>query len=80
MLPQAYTEFQPLEEVLVGRCYTMNHFDSYDVPFTPTTRRLMTHLLDETEEDYQGLINTLKKLNVKVLTAFQTIKKGLVID
>ena len=42
----------------------------------------MTHLLDETEEDYQGLINTLKQLGVVVkrpITA-QTIKKVLVID
>ena len=42
----------------------------------------MTHLLDETEEDFQVLADTLKKLNVKkfVDQGFQTIKKGLVID
>ena len=62
MLPQAYKEFQPLKEVLVGRSYDAAFLDDIDVPFTPTTRRLMTHLLDETEEDYQGLINTLKQL------------------
>ena len=25
--PQAYTEFQPLKEVLVGRCYDNNFID-----------------------------------------------------
>lgn len=66
MIPQAYTEFQPLKEVLVGRSYDTSFLDDLEVPFTPTTKRLMTHLLDETEEDYQGLINTLKKLGVSV--------------
>lgn len=66
MKPQAYTEFQPLEEVLVGRSYDNTFLDSLDVPFTKQTRNLMTHLLDETEEDYQNLVDTLKKLNVKV--------------
>ena len=51
--------------MLVGRSYDA-FLDDIDVPFTPTTRRLMTHLLDETEEDYQGLINTLKQLGVVV--------------
>ena len=77
MKPQAFTEFQPLEEVLLGRCYNMNHFDSYDIPFSPTTKRLMTHLLDETEEDFQGLKDTLKKLNVKVRRpSFSAYQKG----
>lgn len=66
MIPQAYTEFQPLEEVLVGRSYDAKWLDTLDVPFTSTTKRLMTHLLDETEEDYQGLVETLKQLNVTV--------------
>lgn len=66
MKPQAYTEFQPLEEVLVGRSYDTKFLEEIDVPFTPSTKRLMTHLLDETEEDYQGLIKTLESLNVKV--------------
>lgn len=66
MKPQAYTEFQQLEEVLVGRSYDTKFLDSIDVPFTPTTKRLMTHLLDETEEDYQELIKTLQNLGVKV--------------
>ena len=66
MKPQAYTEFQPLKEVLVGRSYDINFLDSLDIPFTQKTRNLMIHLLDETEGDYQILINTLKQLGVKV--------------
>ena len=38
MLPQAYTEFQPLKEVLVGRSYDAAFLDDIDVPFTPTTQ------------------------------------------
>ena len=64
--PQAYTEFQPLEEVLVGRCYDNNFIDSLDIPFTKQTRSLMTHLIDETEEDYQTLVKTLESLGVTV--------------
>ena len=63
---KAYTEFQELQEVLVGRCYDTKFLDSLDIPFTNKTKSLMTHLLDETEEDYQNLINTLNKLGVEV--------------
>ena len=65
-IPTAYTEFQDLEEVLVGRCYDTDFLESLDIPFTKKTKSLMSHLLDETEEDYQNLINTLNKLGVKV--------------
>ena len=37
--PQAYTEFQPLKEVLVGRCYDNNFIDSLDMPFTKQTKK-----------------------------------------
>lgn len=67
MKPQAYTEFQPLKEVLVGRSYDKQFLDSLDIPFTTSTKSLMTHLLDETEEDYQYLIKVLKDLGVKVI-------------
>ena len=67
MKPQAYTEFQPLKKVLVGTSYDMKFLESLDIPFTPTTKRLMSYLLDETEEDYQKLISTLKQLNVEVV-------------
>ena len=66
MKPQAYTEFQPLKEVLVGRSYDLEFLDSLNIPFTTKTRSLMSDLLDETEEDYQILINTLKQFGVRV--------------
>ena len=33
MKPQAYTEFQPLKEVLVGRSYDINFLDSLGNPY-----------------------------------------------
>lgn len=69
MKPQAYTEFQPLEEVLVGRSYDKEYLEKIRAPFSQETKRLMNHLLDETEEDYQILIDTLLKLDVKVVRA-----------
>jgi len=77
MKPQAYTEFQPLEDVLVGRGYNIEFFESLDIPFTPKTKRLMTYLLDETEEDIQNLANTLTTLGVTVRRpSFNAYKTG----
>lgn len=77
MNPQAYTEFQPLEEVLIGTSYDTKFLDELDVPFTPKTKRLMTHLLDETEEDYQELIGILKTFGVKIRRPdFSEYRKG----
>ena len=70
--PQAYTEFQPLKEVLVGRSIDIDFFKQTDIPFTKQTTSLMTHLLDETEEDYQKLVDTLVKLDVKVVRPDKT--------
>ena len=36
------------------------------MPFTKQTKSLMTHLIDETEEDYQTLVKTLESLGVTV--------------
>lgn len=66
MEPQAYTEFQPLKEVLVGRSYDAKFLNSLDVPFTKKTKSLMTYLLDETEEDFLNLCKTLTDLGVIV--------------
>lgn len=79
MKPQAYTEFQPLKEVLVGRSYDKEYLEKIRAPFSQETKRLMNYLLDETEEDYQILIDTLLKLDVKVVRAeknvYHTAKK-----
>jgi len=77
MKPQAYTEFQPLEDVVVGRSYNIEFFESLDIPFTQKTKRLMTYLLDETEEDFQNLTDTLESMGVNVRRpSFEDYKQG----
>jgi len=65
MKPQAYTEFQPLKQIVVGRSW-----DSKAVSNLPNisnnNKTLLTHLLDETEEDYQKLISIIKTYGAKV--------------
>ena len=64
--PHAYTEFQPLEEILVGRGYSSKILDRVADSMSPTTKRLLSYLLDETEEDYQNFISVLKTYGAKV--------------
>lgn len=63
MIINSYTEFQPLQEVVVGRAYPGHYFDY----ITDTEiRDHMVRLFDETEEDFQNLISMLKRFNVTV--------------
>jgi hypothetical protein len=65
MKPQAYTEFQPLKQVVVGRSW--NSKSVANLPYiSNNNKRLLTHLLDETEEDYQKLINVVETYGAKV--------------
>ena len=64
--PQAYTEFQPLEEIVVGRGYSTTIIDKFANSMSSVTKRLLTYLLDETEEDYQNLIKVLETYGAKV--------------
>ena len=64
--PQAYTEFQPLEEIMVGKGYSIDLLDEFTESMTTTTKRLLGYLLDETEEDYQNLINVCETYGAKV--------------
>lgn len=66
---KAYTEFQKLKKVMVGRSIssTTVEGDYFRDKLTPTTKRLLTQLLDETEEDYQNLIRILEKFDVEVI-------------
>lgn len=60
---QVYSEFQPLEEIIVGRAYPSSHFDYLqDQEF----RDKMKRILDETEEDLQELCEVLRGLGVTV--------------
>ena len=65
MKPQAYTEFQKLKQIVVGRSWESK--DIVNLPnISNNNKRLLTHLLDETEEDYQKLINVIETYGAKV--------------
>ena len=66
MKPQAYTEFQPLEEVLIGRNYDSKIVDSFDA-IPKKVKSLLKRLFDETEEDYQHLIKVCETYGAKVI-------------
>ena len=65
MKPQAYTEFQPLEEVIVGTPYDPNTFDSSD-KFSQEAKDLLKKVLTETAEDLEVLVDILKKESIIV--------------
>ena len=44
---------------------------------TPTTKRLLTHLLDETEEDFQSLIKICEDFGVEVYRPEYSVKIGI---
>ena len=66
---KAYTEFQKLKRIMIGRSYSPSITESESLRqiLTPTTKRLLTQLLDETEEDYQNLIGICKDFGAEVL-------------
>ena len=51
----AYTSWQPLEEVIVGRAYTPDYFDFIE---DTTVRDQLAHILQETNEDLDNLQRT----------------------
>jgi hypothetical protein len=55
---QSYTSWQPLEEVIVGRVYTPEHFDFIK---DENVKRQMAQLLDETNEDLDNLQRTIEQ-------------------
>lgn len=73
---KAYTEFQKLKKVMVGRALPSELVTRSIVgnKLTPTTKRLLTYLLDETEEDYQNLINICQKFGSEVVRPQYTDK------
>jgi len=67
---KAYTEFQKLKRVMIGRglpSSTVNLPIQLRRALTPTTKRLLSDLLDETEEDYQNLIKICENFGVEVV-------------
>lgn len=65
MKPQAYTEFQPLKQLVVGRSWNSKAIAA--LPYiSDNNKRLLTYLLDETEEDYQKLISIVETYGAKV--------------
>ena len=72
MKPQAYTEFQPLEEVLIGRNFDPKIVDSFDA--LPKVKSLLKRMFEETEEDFQHLIKVCETYGAKVIRPEYKIK------
>ena len=64
-LVSCYTEFQPLEEVIVGSPYDPDTFDSSE-NFNQEAKDLLKRVLTETAEDLEVLVDILKKESVIV--------------
>ena len=65
MKPQAYTEFQPLKQIVVGRSWEAKAIADLSY-ISDSNKILLTHLLDETEEDYQKLVGIIETYGAKV--------------
>ena len=59
----AYTSWQPLEEVVVGRAYTPDYFDFIE---NPQVRNQLQQILNETEEDLNNLQKTIETYGARV--------------
>lgn len=59
----AYTSWQPLEEVIVGRAYSPDYFDFID---NVQVRHQLQQILAETEEDLDNLAKTIKQYGAQV--------------
>ena len=60
----SYTSWQPLEEVIVGRAYTPEHFDFIE---DAQVRNQLQQILVETNEDLDNLQKTCETFGAKVL-------------
>ena len=59
----AYTSWQPLEEVIVGRAYTSDYFDFIE---NAQVRNQLQQILNETEEDLNNLQRTIEIYGARV--------------
>ena len=62
-LINSYTSWQPLEEVIVGRCYPAEYFDHIQ---NTTLRSQLMQILAETEEDLDNLQKTIEQYGAVV--------------
>lgn len=60
----AYTSWQPLEEVIVGKAYTPEHFDFIE---DVQVKDQLQHILNETNEDLNNLQKVCETFGAKVL-------------
>jgi N-dimethylarginine dimethylaminohydrolase len=60
---KVYSEFQPLEEVLVGRAYSPEAFHLVE---DPELREMLQRIMRETEEDNEALVRLFEEHRVKV--------------
>jgi N-dimethylarginine dimethylaminohydrolase len=58
-----YTEFQPLQEVLVGSAFDQNNFDHLE---DVESRDVFKRIFEETNEDLETLVDIFKQAGVKV--------------
>jgi len=59
----AYTSWQPLEEVIVGRAYTSDYFDFIE---NAQVRNQLQQILNETQEDLDNLQRTIETYGARV--------------
>ena len=58
----AWTEFQPLEKVILGRAFPPETFDWHG---NREQREVMRQIFEETEEDLQELVKIFKQHKIK---------------
>ena len=63
MIINSYSEFQPLEEVVIGQGYPPDYFDSVK---DNQTRQCLEQIFSEIEEDFDHLVKTLESFGVVV--------------
>lgn len=63
-LISSYTNWQPLESIIVGRVYRPEHFDFIQ---NQKVKNQLSQLLQEAEEDLQNLCDTIKSYGAEVL-------------
>ena len=69
---KSYTSWQPLEEVVVGRCLPADYFDFIS---DDATRNQLSQILSETDEDLNNLQRTIEKFGATVQRPIVSVSK-----